>query len=429
MLIIFDILRKPKDKRSTTYHQLVLAMSCFDMISSLAYILVGVLHPVKDGFWNARGNLTTCRMQGAMVQIGFTSLYYNTFLAIYFFLVICYNWKEHQFVKYLRYLHVIIIVVGVSMGFGAIPFVGGNGTQYGVCSLLKPNAIPSDLPLTFFYTIPLSIGIVVISSTTLSICVKVYRQQLKARRWMANNNMALTQEVFWRSFWYVMAFYVTQPILLASYYGRFDDSNIMVSLQFLVGWLAPAQGSLNALVYFRRSRGYKVFLRPVTWLANICRKTSDDDKDKPQHEKEDTTASSMQETASSRRREEGGNGEEEEDKNKDQPDLAKDEGSDQDDDDDVIMVELGEGDPSSSGGASETGFEAINEYWQLNEGDPNDDQDGANARGPPLGPPNSTPSSPSLRKAVSVRLRGFFTSTNEELSSDDMSVANKDQTK
>ena len=385
MLIISDILRKPKVKRFTTYHQLVLAMSCFDTISSLAYIFVGVLHPVEDGFWNARGNMTTCRMQGVMVQIGFTSLYYNTFLAIYFFLVICYNWKEHQFVKYLRYLHAIIVVVGVSMGFGVIPFVGGNGTQHGVCSLLKPPVISSRLPLTFFYTTPLSLAIAIITSATLSICVYVYRQQLKARRWMANSNMVLTQEVFWRSFWYVIAFYATQPIMLGSYYGRFENSNAMLALNFMVAWMAPSQGSLNALVYFRRSRGYKVFLRPITLLTSVFKKTSSqsngDGNQKPPRDKEDTAATSMQETASSRRREDGREEEEDEEDNDQTPDE-----NDKEHAEEASMVESGEASPSSTlakrnntkeEGPRETGFEAINEYWRLNEGSINDDEDGA----------------------------------------------------
>ena len=128
MAIVLDIARKRKF--GTTYHQLVLGMSLFDAISSIAYILVAVFYPQSGGFYRARGSDLTCKLQGFMIQLGFTSTFYNFALALYFLLVICFNWKESQFKKYQRRIHVLLTLLGLGLAAGAIPFYG---PQFGVC--------------------------------------------------------------------------------------------------------------------------------------------------------------------------------------------------------------------------------------------------------------------------------------------------------
>ena len=97
--IIAAIMRK-KDKRFTAYNQLVLGISAFDIVSSLAYILVGVLAPYDAGFYLSRGNEETCKFQGFLIQLGqTTSMFYNLFLSLYFLFVIVYGWRERRFKK------------------------------------------------------------------------------------------------------------------------------------------------------------------------------------------------------------------------------------------------------------------------------------------------------------------------------------------
>ena len=118
----------------TTYHQLVLGISAFDCVSSLAYALVGVMAPVEEGFYQSLGNDVTCAVQGFMVQLGLTSIFYNLCLAIYFYLVIHRNWKESQFQKHLRYIHIAVTIVGFALAFAAIPYFGA---QFGTCYLVS----------------------------------------------------------------------------------------------------------------------------------------------------------------------------------------------------------------------------------------------------------------------------------------------------
>ena len=132
-LILTDVFRKRKS-RGTVYHQLVVGMSFFDCVSSLAYALVGVMAPKDDGFYLSKGNDATCKVQAFMIQLGLTSVFYNLFLAVYFYLVIRRNWKERQFQRYINYLHGSLIIVGIIMAATALPYYGA---QFGTCYLVS----------------------------------------------------------------------------------------------------------------------------------------------------------------------------------------------------------------------------------------------------------------------------------------------------
>mmetsp|Transcript_17337 Transcript_17337/g.40238 ORF Transcript_17337/g.40238 Transcript_17337/m.40238 type:complete len:362 (-) Transcript_17337:248-1333(-) len=64
--------------------------------------------------------------------------------------------------------------------------------------------------------------------------------------------MKLTRKVFWQSFWYMVAFYVTLPFALFSYYWKFKSVHDIWIL-VIVGFIHPSQGIMNSLVYFQRS--------------------------------------------------------------------------------------------------------------------------------------------------------------------------------
>jgi len=205
--------------------------------------------PAEAGFYQSFGNEATCDVQGFMIQLGQTSMFYNLLLSVYFCLVIVFNWKEHQFKKYLFYTHVLVIILGVGMAIGQIPY---SGPQFGLCRLSQPPITRTKLPMTLFFTIPLSIVLAVITVVTVIICYTVSRQEQKALRWSFKRNEDLSRRVFWQSLWYVMAFYVTLPV---SFLARFIDFKTMNYYWIFVvnGTLLPAQGFLNSLVYFHRS--------------------------------------------------------------------------------------------------------------------------------------------------------------------------------
>ena len=71
---------------------------------------------------------------------------------------------------------------------------------------------------------------------------------------MFDQRLKLTRMVLWQSFCYVLAFYVTLPVVLLSFYIQFTTRS-HYWLLFTTAALAPLQGMMNAIVYFQRSRG------------------------------------------------------------------------------------------------------------------------------------------------------------------------------
>ena len=252
-LIVVDVLRRKSGKRFTTYRQLVLGMSFFDCISSVSHALATSVAPIDSGLYQARGNDATCTAQGVLIQLGLSSMLYNMLVSIYFWLVICHNWKEHDFRRIRLWAHVVSCIAGAALAFAAIPYVGAN---LAACSLLIPPSTPTLWPATIFFTIPLSCVVLISSLATGAICWKVYMQQKKAQEWMANRNMDLTKKVFWQSFWYVIAFYVTIPWLLLNFYVGYRSSTEVWVRRFFVAISSPSQGLLNSLVYFQRQQGW-----------------------------------------------------------------------------------------------------------------------------------------------------------------------------
>lgn len=228
--------------------------------------------PYEAGFYLSRGNELTCKIQGIMIQLGQTSIYYNLCLSIYFYMVISLNWKEHQFDKLKWLVHVLVIGVGSLQAGFSFPYIGA---QWGVCSILQPPATATYWPTHIFYAIPVSTVLVILTAITAAICRRVYRQQKKAQRWLVRRNMTLTRKVFWQSFWYVMAFYATFPFLLLSYYMEFQTPDHFVIFIF-AAFLTPLQGLMNSLVYFQRSRGMKV-LHELVDRCVCCKRVAQDD--------------------------------------------------------------------------------------------------------------------------------------------------------
>ena len=238
------------------------------MISSIAYMLVGVMAPYEAGFYLSRGNRTTCKIQGFMIQLGQTaSMFYNLCLSLYFFLVIMLSWRERLLRKILVGAHVCVVATGLGMSIGALPYIEA---QFGVCGILPP-LTASQWQVSLFYTVPVSIVLIVLTTVTISICYRVYSQNAKVRKWRTDKRASVTRKVFWQSAWYVSAFYVTLPFVLLSFYVKFKSSRY-VWIYIVTAILAPLQGMMNSLVYFQRSKDFRTFWSRV---FPCCRKAGE----------------------------------------------------------------------------------------------------------------------------------------------------------
>ena len=66
-------------------------------------------HWGKAGFPGGRGTIATCTLQGTLLQIGVSSLYYGAAIAMYYVFVITYNLKEETIARYIEPVFHIVI--------------------------------------------------------------------------------------------------------------------------------------------------------------------------------------------------------------------------------------------------------------------------------------------------------------------------------
>jgi len=170
-------------------------------------------------------------------------MFYNMLLSIYYWLVINFGWTDRR-LKMRFGMHASVVLVGLGLAMGATQY---SGPHLGFCYVDPPPIARNWWPVRIFFTIPMSIVLVVITLCTISICYRVRQQFLSSVRWSARRNISTTTQrrVFWQAFFYVIAFYVTLPFQLWAYNTQSQKYWVIV----LVAAMAPAQGFMNCLVY------------------------------------------------------------------------------------------------------------------------------------------------------------------------------------
>jgi hypothetical protein len=253
ILITHEFFSRSPDHRST-YHHLMLAISCYDVVTSVAYMLTGLLVPTSAGQYESHGNDATCKLQGFLIQLGATSLFYNLLLSVYFLLLVNYNWKERCFRKYRNYVHVPILMAGIALSVGSTHF---DVPQLGVCFIAIPPESINVLPITLLFTVPTGVALVTIVSCNVMICYQVYSTEKTTLKWSAKHNLALTKKVVWQALFYCGVFIVTLPYLMINYYLQFKGQRAF--WQFAISALfSPSQGFLNCLIFFQRDRAFQM---------------------------------------------------------------------------------------------------------------------------------------------------------------------------
>ena len=99
-----------------TMHRLMIGISVFDIVVSLAAMFGPALMPAETGFPGALGTFGSCTWQGFFFQLGVTSLAYNAMLLLYFVLVIRYNVRDTVMSKNIEpLLHAIPLLFHISL--------------------------------------------------------------------------------------------------------------------------------------------------------------------------------------------------------------------------------------------------------------------------------------------------------------------------
>ncbi len=137
----------------TTQHRILLGLSIFDIVSSLTYATFSTTAAPSDinyYMWNARGDQTTCTVQGFLIGVGVLGgLWYNAALNYNFLVVMQLTMKnkrgstreEYIRTKVEPFLHGAPIVV--ALGYNITLWMGDhfNDNGYGVC--INPVHYPS----------------------------------------------------------------------------------------------------------------------------------------------------------------------------------------------------------------------------------------------------------------------------------------------
>jgi len=214
-----------------------------------------------------------CISEGFFIQLGTISAYMNVSLAVYYYLVIKQSWSETRLKKVRWVLFLVPVAVGLAWAFAGINF-------YDSLNLWCNNTA------SYWPDIPVAIAIGLATIIMGLVCWDVYKNQKASAKWRGgatainistaateqneskrccgilprrkstsaggNGRQSLTSQIFWQSFWYLMAFYLTWPPYLALQYawagGRsFTNYGLILTAATMV----PLQGFWNLLVYLR----------------------------------------------------------------------------------------------------------------------------------------------------------------------------------
>jgi hypothetical protein len=218
--------------------------------------------------------------QAFFIQLGYTALWFNFAISVYYMLSIVHSWSELRMKKIRLGLYGVPLLIGVGLAFACIPFAGPT---YSVCW------IPDLKLVIIFGIVPIFSGIALCTLCMGSVCHFVIKQSRASRRWTfsATSVQSTSQNFSWRrnasapasdgtntgghgevrqsrgsfsrrpfvlyqSFYYLASFYITWSVALIPHFF-FRSQAAFQSYWLWMLWVtfAPLQGFWNALVYLR----------------------------------------------------------------------------------------------------------------------------------------------------------------------------------
>lgn len=121
--IIAECLWRDQRKLGRVYHRLLLTMSIYDVIESAwNFCSTWPIPRGTEGVAFAAGNVTTCTIQGFILEFGLAIPILNMCLSIYYLLVIKYSWSENKIRKRAEpWFHGVSLSVALSFAIAGIP--------------------------------------------------------------------------------------------------------------------------------------------------------------------------------------------------------------------------------------------------------------------------------------------------------------------
>jgi len=248
--IVYMILSDRKRKLDRPYHRLMLMMSSFDIIQSVALAVAVLAIPRESDFYGAKGNIATCKAQGFFLVLGgFAVPLYNSCLNVYYVLTIRYNISLQKFVKFEPILHVFSILYPTVLATiltaddKMVPVMAGRCSPRG-----------SLFSLTFALT--LGSCFFISFASMICICWTVISQGMAMKRYNfgnGRNSFAQRRETTIQALVYMLAFILTHTFPLIGFLATKEKVGEKPRTAFLIlaCILYPLQGFWNFLFYIR----------------------------------------------------------------------------------------------------------------------------------------------------------------------------------
>jgi len=300
LFIIYEAWCDYRQGRSNAIQRSVVGMSVVDVLASSGWFLSTWFVPAGT-FALSAGNQATCNVQGFLLQLAIGAPLYNCSLALYYLLVIKFNWSNEMLRRVEIWTHVAILSfsIGTSIALlplhqynhiGAVCWVIGSPAECGNSSY-QPSDVPCDrgdwawiYGLALFYG-PLWVCILACITSMVVIYAEVRKTHRRLRRYSVSpgrGNHSLrrsatdTSLVATQAILYSLSFFITwTPSTAWSIAHWFNVKHFW--LDMASAFCEPLQGFWNCLIFLRRrpSSQEKIRVAVNTIFPCFCKERRD----------------------------------------------------------------------------------------------------------------------------------------------------------
>ena len=205
------------------------------------------------------------RSDDRAIFLGPATFFYNMSLGIYYKLVIVNGWRERRLRTIRFWLHAVPITAGLSLAFAGLPYYDWTP----ILCMTPYFPWGEQWPLLMaLLIVPICGSLVVLTVLMTMIYLRVRSNYMKSLRYRYNDERSsktsTQRRVFWQSLSYVAAFAVSWPIVMVGVIMGGIQGWLPLSFGMLLALLAPLQGFINALVYFRPRIGLMMMMTTTT---------------------------------------------------------------------------------------------------------------------------------------------------------------------
>lgn len=283
--IIYMILSDREKKLVKSYHRIMLVMSFFDILQSVALAASTSAFPRETPIYGSIGNMSTCRVQFIFLTLGLAVPMCNASLSIYYLLTIKYRYPSRDFARKIEpFLHASSVLVPTSI------VILSSVTKSGDV------VIPADVP---YCAISLYswIGWIVVSIPIFSFSVCLYsmlsiscyasKLSTRVRRFSFSENQinrreSETKATIRQAMFYTLAFVITFIFPGLFIFVPYFTFAICYSIFY------PLQGFWNFVLYVRpivmkrRETTPEKFLFEIVWSVIFRRNEREEEVNQKQ---------------------------------------------------------------------------------------------------------------------------------------------------